>query len=107
MPQYVLTFHGEMGEMAQEGAEFDAMMAAWGQWYGSMGEALVDGGAPFSQQVGIAPDGGDTDVSATKMTGYTVIKTPDLAAAKAFAQTCPVLQSGNSIQISECIDMGG
>lgn len=107
MAQYVLTYHGEMGEMAQEGEEFDAMMAAWGQWYGSMGDALVDGGAPFSHHAGIASDGSETDASAAKMTGYTVIKTADLAAAKAIAQACPVLQTGASVQISECVDMGG
>lgn len=106
MPQYVLTYHGEMGEM-QQGEEFDAMMAAWGQWYGSMGDALIDAGAPFSQHAGVGTDGGDTDPSATKMTGYTVIKTADLAAAKSIAKACPVLDSGNSVQISECVDMGG
>lgn len=106
MPQYVLTFHGEMGEPA-EGEAFDAMMAAWGQWYGSMGEALIDAGAPFSSHAGVGADGGNADAPASKLTGYTIIKTDDLAAANAIAKACPVLDSGNTIQISECMDMSG
>lgn len=105
MPNYVLTYHGEMGPMPEDPAVMEEMMAAWGQWYGSIGEGLIDGGAPFSQHWGVGPDG-DTDAPATALTGYTVISAADLEAAKKIAQGCPVLASGNIVQISETIDMG-
>lgn len=107
MPNYVLTYHGEMGDMPSDPAAMEAIMAEWGQWYGSIGEGLIDGGAPFSQHWGVGPDGADADAPATALTGYTVVSAPDLAAAKKIAQGCPVLASGNTVQISESIDMAG
>jgi hypothetical protein len=32
-------------------------MAAWGSWYGQLGQALVDGGNPFGPARSIAADG--------------------------------------------------
>lgn len=105
MPNYVLTFHGEMGEMPSDPAAMEAVMAAWGQWYGTIGDDLIDGGAPFGQHWGVAPDGSDAEAPVTALTGYTVVKAADIAAAKKIAQGCPVLENGHTVQISESIDM--
>lgn len=106
MPNYLLTYHGPMGDMPTDPAEMEPIMAAWGAWYGSMGDALVDGGAPTAQHWGVGPDG-DTDAPATDLTGYTIITAADVAGAKKIAAGCPVLESGNTVQIAECIDLGG
>ena len=42
MANYVLVFKG--GGMAETEAEQQAVMAAWGEWYGKLGQAVVDGG---------------------------------------------------------------
>ena len=34
--------------MAPTAAEQEKVMADWGQWFGSLGQDLVDGGNPFS-----------------------------------------------------------
>ncbi len=104
MAKYVLTFHGEMGPMPDDPASMDAVMQEWGAWYGSMGESLVDGGAPFGQTAAIGPDGKSTDAPAS-LTGYTIIEAGDMGAATSIAQGCPVLKNGHSVQISEAIDM--
>ncbi len=104
MPNYILTFHGEMGPMPDDPAAMEAVMQEWGAWYGSMGDALVDGGAPISQSASIGPDGADT-ANPASMTGYTIIKADDVAGATAIAKGCPVLKNGHSVQISETIDM--
>lgn len=106
MPKYVLTYHGEMNmeDMPTEPAAVEAVMAEWGAWYGTMGEGLVDGGAPFGASTAITSDGA-TDAPA-QLTGYTIVDVADMAAATAIAQGCPVLANGHTVQISEAIDMG-
>lgn len=104
MPNYVLTFHGEMGGMPDDPEAVEAVMQEWGAWYGSMGDALVDGGAPFGETTAIAPDGSHASNPAS-LTGYTVIKADDMAGAEAIAKGCPVLKNGHTVQISQSIDM--
>lgn len=104
MPNYVLSFHGEMGPMPDDPKVMEAQMAEWGAWYGSMGDSLVDGGAPFGETSAIGADG-STVAPPASMTGYTVISVADMAAATAIAQGCPVLKNGHSVQISQTIDM--
>lgn len=105
MPNYVLTFHGEMAPMPDDPAEMEAQMNEWGAWYGSMGDAVVDGGAPFAESASIGPDGKST-ANPASITGYTVVTANDIEAATAMAQGCPVLKYGHSVQISQTIDMG-
>ena len=106
MPNYVLTFHGEMSmdDMPTDPEAVEAVMAKWGAWYGTMGEGLVDGGAPISMSTAIDANGA-TDAPA-QLTGYTIITADDMAAATEIAKGCPVLPNGHTVQISEAIDMG-
>ncbi|MFW2382505.1 MAG: hypothetical protein ACN4GZ_12160 [Acidimicrobiales bacterium] len=103
MPNYVLTYHGEMGSMPDDPEVMAGVMAAWESWYGAVGAALVDGGAPFGETSAIGSDGA-TDAPAS-LTGYTIIKAADMGAAKEIAAGCPVLENGQTVQISQSIDM--
>ncbi len=104
MTKYVLTYHGGSGEMPTDPAVLEEMMAAWGAWYGSMGDALVDGGNPFSVHTAVGPDGSVIEAPAA-LTGYTVVQTDSMDAAVEIAKGCPVSANGASVQISECLDM--
>lgn len=104
MPKYVLTYHGEFAGMPTEPAEVEAVMAEWGAWYGSIGDSLVDGGAPFGESTAIGADGEATAAPAS-MTGYTVVNASDMSGASAIAKGCPVLKNGHTVQISQAIDM--
>lgn len=106
MPKYVLTYHGEMSmeDMPSDPEAIQAMMAQWGAWYESMGEGLVDGGAPISMSTAIDANGA-TDAPA-KLSGYTIVDAADMAAATVMAQGSPVIANGHTVQISEAMDMG-
>lgn len=104
MANYVLTFHGAIEPMSDDPAATEALMQEWGAWYGSMGDALIDGGAPFGHSTAIGPDGAAADLPAS-ISGYTIISASDMAVATQIAQGCPVLKNGHSVQISESIDM--
>jgi len=98
MANYVLVYHGGgMPESPEEGA---AVMKAWNDWFGVLGDALVDGGNPASATKSIAADGSVSD-DAAGPSGYSIIKADSLDAAVTLAQGCPVLQGGASIQVVE------
>jgi hypothetical protein len=100
MANYVLVYKG--GAMGATPEEQQKIMAAWGQWFGGLGQSLVDGGAPFSGQANsIGSDGSVTSGAASGLTGYSILKADDLAAATAMAKGCPVLTSGGTLEVLE------
>lgn len=105
MTKYLLTFHSDgFADMPDDPAVIEELMGAWGAWYGSMGDALVDGGAPISGNSAIGADG-NTTASVATLSGYTIVETADEAAAIKIAQGCPVLADGASVQINTLIEM--
>ena len=104
MPKYVLAYHG--GSMPETESEQAAVMAEWGAWFGSLGDALVDGGNPIGQTKTVASDGSTSDGGgANPLSGYSLIKATDLDAAVSLAKGCPVLASSGTIEVAEAIEM--
>ena len=98
MGNYLLTFHG--GSMPEGKEAQDAAMGAWNSWFGTLGDALVDGGNPISQAKAISPDGSVMDATSAP-SGYSILKADSLDAAVALAEGCPVLAGGASVLVSE------
>lgn len=98
MANFLLTFHG--GSMPETNEAQDQVMKAWTDWFGALGDALVDGGNPISHSKAISPDGSVMD-AATAPTGYSIIKAGDLDGAVALAKGCPVLADGAVVLVSE------
>lgn len=106
MGKYVLVYSGGSGEMPEAGSdEFDELMAAWGGWFESMGDAVVDGGNPFGEATSIASDGSQSDGSVTGATGYSIINAESMEEAAAHASACPGLQGGGTVDVLAAIDM--
>ena len=105
MPKYVLAYHGG-GGMPESEAEQAKIYEAWGAWFGSLGDAVVDGGNPISQTKTIAADRSVSDGGgANPVTGYSLINADDLDGAVKLASGCPVLDNGGSVEVAEAIDM--
>lgn len=105
MTNYVLTYHGGEG-MPESQEEQDKIMAAWGAWFGQLGDKVVDGGNPFAVHRSIAPDGSVSDGGpASGLSGYSVITAESFDDAMAMAKGCPVLESGGHVQVSETVVM--
>jgi hypothetical protein len=98
MANFLLTFHG--GSMPDTKEEQDQVMAAWTNWFGTLGDALVDGGNPISQAKAISPDGAVMDATSAP-SGYSILKADSLDAAVALAKGCPVLAGGANVLVSE------
>jgi hypothetical protein len=99
MANYLLVYHG--GGMPANPEETATVTKAWTDWFGVLGDALVDGGNPTSQVKTIAANGSVSDGGVNQSTGYSIIKAEDLDAAVALAKGCPVLLGGASIEVAE------
>ncbi|MGI9599087.1 MAG: hypothetical protein ACR2QK_23185 [Acidimicrobiales bacterium] len=104
MPKYVLAYHGGSG-MPESEAEQAKIMEAWGAWFGTLGEAVVDGGNPTSRVVTIAADRTNSEGGPNPLTGYSLISAADMDSALKMAEGCPVLDSGGSVEVAETVDM--
>lgn len=105
MPKYVLAYHGGADMPASE-AEQAAIYEKWGQWFGELGDSVVDPGHPISLSKTIAADGSVSDGGgANPLTGYSIVTADDLDHAVAKAKSCPLLEAGGHVEVGEAIDM--
>ncbi len=98
MANFLLTFHG--GSMPETKEAQDQVMQAWNDWFGTLGDALVDGGNPISQAKAITPDGSVMDATSAP-SGYSILKADSLDNAVALSKGCPVLAGGATVVVSE------
>ena len=82
------------------------VMDAWGQWFGAMGTAVVDGGNPVGVSSTVNSDGSVSDNGgANPASGYSLIEAADLNDALKKAKGCPILGAGGSVEVAEVFDM--
>lgn len=104
MAKYLFVYHGGKNPETEE--EVAQVMDDWGNWFGTMGAAVIDGGNPVGQSSTVNPDGSVTDNGgANPATGYSLIEANDLADAVAKARGCPILKAEGSVELAEAIDM--
>jgi hypothetical protein len=103
MGNYLLAYRG--GQMAATDEERQAVMAAWGAWFGQLGEAVVDAGAPFGGSASVGGDGSVSDGAPSGLSGYSVLKADSLPAATELAKGCPVLTSGGAVDVYEALQV--
>ncbi len=104
MTNFVILYSG--GTIPESEEEQAAVMAAWGAWYGGMGEAIVDGGNPFSRSKFINADGiSEGEGNAPGCTGYTVISAESLDAAAELCKDHPHIKHGGQVSVYETFEM--
>jgi hypothetical protein len=103
MANYVFVYTG--GTMAETEEAQAAAMAAWGAWFGGLGDAVVEIGNPFGPASTVAADGSVSDGGASGLTGYSVLRADSLGAATTLSKDCPVLTTGGAIEIYETLDV--
>lgn len=102
MAKFVYIYTG--GQMADTPAAQEEAMQAWGAWFGTLGDAVTDGGNPFSGSVTVSPSG-VTDGAAANAGGYSIVTADSLNEAAALAKGCPVLAGGGAVEVYEAIPM--
>ncbi len=93
--KYMYLYRGSGAPPTSE-AEGKAMMAAWMGYFGKLGSALVEGGAPFAPQSKLIGKGGATIVAAD-----------GLDKAIAMTDGHPLLAGGGAIEVFELAPIPG
>jgi hypothetical protein len=104
MANYVFAYSGGNGVAADE-AERNAQMAKWGQWFGELGSAVVDGGAATGSAKTVGAGGSVSDGGKRGLTGYSIVSADSLDSAVELAKGCPVLEVGGAVDVYETITM--
>ena len=104
MTNFVLVYTG--GTIPESQEEQQAVMAAWGAWYGAMGASIVDGGNPFSGSKTVAANGvSDGSASSPAATGYTVISADSMDDAVSKVENHPHIKHGGEVTVYETFTM--
>ena len=105
MAKYLFVYHGG-GDNPESEEEVAAVLDAWGNWFGTMGAAVIDGGNPVGQSCTVGPGGRVADHGgANPATGYSLIEANSLEDALAKAKGCPILEADGTVEVAEAIDM--
>jgi hypothetical protein len=79
------------------------IMEAWGKWFESIGDKIVDPGSPLGPGREISRSGTkDLPMGTDSLTGYTVINAESLDEAEKIAKGCPMIAS---VRVYEAMSM--
>ena len=104
MPNFLLAYHGgKAPETAEEGAK---VMALWTAWFEGIGADVVDGGNPVGMSSTVSADGVADNGGANPVSGYSIVKAADMAAALDIAKGCPMVgDASGSVEVAEIMEM--
>jgi hypothetical protein len=101
MANYLLAYSGTTPPESEEGMA--SVMEAWGAWFGALGTAVVDGGAPTGEARTINGSSVSHGAGNHPLSGYSIIAAGSLDEAVKFAQGCPVLADGGTVNVYETV----
>ncbi len=105
MPQFIIVYLG--GDQPSSPEEGEQHFARYMEWLSDLGDAAVSPANPLKNTRMVNPDGSVTTGSTTTMSGYTLVEADSMQAALSMAKTCPFLEIGGSLEVSELVEMPG
>jgi hypothetical protein len=102
MPTFLVTYHGGGGPPASPEAR-EQMMAAFQAWAASVGDNMIDPGAPLGPSKVVASDGVTDGAATGNLGGYTLITAGSLDEAVKIVQDHPFVSRGGTLQVSEAV----
>lgn len=105
MPQYLVTYLG--GNPPSTPEEGKQHFAKYQAWLASLGEQAISPANPLKHTHTINSDGTFTKGGTSSMSGFTIIAADSIEAALVMAKTCPFLEIGGSLEVSELMQMPG
>lgn len=103
MAQFIISYLG--GNPPATPEEGKAHFAKYQQWLGALGDSVLSPANPLKNTHTLSPDGGVTSGGMSTMSGYTIIETDSMDSALESAKTCPFLEIGGSLEVSELMQM--
>jgi len=101
MAKFLVTYHGG-GEPPADPAMREQMMAAFAAWAASVGDSVIDPGAPLGPAKAVTSDGVHDDGSHV-VEGYTLLSAGSLADAVELVRSHPFVSRGGTLRVSAAI----
>ena len=96
MKKFMLLYHGYW-EPTQE------IKDAWGKWFASISDRMVDGGNPFGPGREITPTGSkELPLGTGSLVGYSIVNADNLDDAAKLLEGCPII---SSVRVYEAMSM--
>ena len=102
MTNYLFSFYG--GDEPESQEQGEAHLARFKSWVDELGEAVINPGTPLGSSMTVGGDYVIDGSGLNPMAGFSVVRAADLAAALEMARTCPHLDIGGTIVVSEMIE---
>ena len=105
MAKFVITYlGGNHPSTAEEGQQH---FARYRQWLSSLGDSAISPANPLTNTQTVNPDSSVTAGGSTAMSGFTILEAESMDAALVAARSCPFLEIGGSLEVSELMQMPG
>ena len=105
MAHYMITYLG--GDHPSTPEEGKQHFAKYKAWLSSLGEAAVSPANPLKGTTTVKPDGTVSPGGTTGMSGFTVVEADSIDEALVMAKSCPFLDIGGSLEVSELLQIMG
>ena len=102
MAKYLFVYYG--GQMETDPKKAAKSMEDWMKWFGRLGKALVDGGAP-TMPGKIVSAGGVKSAGAKPITGYSIMQAANMEAALKIAKGSPQITARGQVAVYELAPM--
>ncbi len=102
MATFLITYHGG-GGMPDSAEGREKMMAAFQAWAASVGDAMIDPGAPLGPRKSVTSDGVSDAAADETLGGYTLISADSLDHAVDAVKDHPFVGRGGTLQVSQVV----
>lgn len=103
MSKYIIIYLG--GEQPANPEEAKQHMEKYREWLVSLGDAIISALNPLKDTHVISDKGYATPGSSTAMSGFTIIQASSLEVVLEMSKTCPFLDIGGTLEVSEMMQM--
>jgi hypothetical protein len=101
MAKFLITYLGS-GEMPADPAQREQMMTAFAAWVATVGDDMIDPGAPLGPAKLVTSDAVSDD-GAAGIGGYTLLNADSIDDAADKVRNHPFLSRGGTLRISEAV----
>jgi len=103
MKKFLVLYSG--GKAPTTPQEGEASMKAWQAWFGTLGNAVVETGAPLGGAKSVSSSGVQEGGGGNISNGYSVLQADDLAGAARAVKQCPIVAEGGKVHVFELMAM--
>jgi hypothetical protein len=99
MKQFVFVYLG--GNQPSDPEEANKHISTYMEWLSSLGDAVVVPTIPLKDTTTVTPSGAIRAGGGSAMSGFTILKADSMDAALSIARSCPFLEIGGTLEVSE------